>query len=247
MRVQRIPDDRTIRPMTSDERALFIERVRALPDTIDDRWPWPPRRVLLFLYYTGAHPEVLVHPRRRHLVVREDHLQWFRPKNRKPMSMPITDNLRPWIEEFVAGLREPQEHKFVTSYYRVKGMARTDPLRARQQDVCYLPVTYLVKRVSVEIGLPGLSPRGIRHDRGERIRQVRGDLADVQNYLGTTPSVAARYVAKRNEQVDFALQNEGADRRRPRPAGPEPEDTSDPDPDLSGVFDPSTEDPPGEG
>jgi integrase len=203
-------NDRTMRPFTSAQRKQVLAGIRALPDTRDIRWPWIPKRALLFLYYTGAHPEVLVHPRKRHIEVRPaeeglgPRVQWFRPKTKRAMDMPVTAEMAPWIEDFVRQLVEPTRHVIRTvSYQSASGETRT-----REQDFCYLQVTRMVETVMAEMGLPGFSPRSFRHDRAKRILDVRHNPVDVQVYAGVSPGVVARYAGARDPVVDEALRNE---------------------------------------
>jgi integrase len=208
--VERLQDDRTMRPFTPTQRRQILAAVRSLPDVRDIRWPWIPRRALLFLYYTGAHPEVLVHPRRRHLEVRPPEgdqgarIQWFRPKTRTPMDMPVTAELAPWIEDFVRQLVEPTHHVVRSVSYTLA----SGEVRSREQDFCYLEVTRMVEKVMAELGLPGFSPRSFRHDRAKRVLDVRHNPVDVQVYVGVSPGVVARYAGAKDPVVDRALREE---------------------------------------
>lgn len=204
MNEERHHDNRTIRPMTDREREQVLTAVRALPDEVDPRFSLNARRAILFLYYTGAHPEVLVHPRRRHLEVREGRIQWYRPKTRRGMDMPVTAEMAPWVAEFVEGLREPEKHVLRTVRYTLAN----GETREREQDFCYLPVTRMVETVLREKGLPGFSPRSFRHDRAKRVLDIRHDPVDVQVYVGVSPGIVATYAGARNAQVDEALRRE---------------------------------------
>ena len=205
------PDDRTIRPFKPNERKAVLAAIRAMPDVRDPRWPWIPRRVLLFLYATGAHPEVIVHPRKRHLDVRPpeepgqpSRIQWFRPKTRRAMDMPVTEELAPWIEEFVRSLTEPAQHVLRTVSYQTQN----GEIRTREQDFCYLPVTRMVEKVMAEADLSGFSPRSFRHDRAKRVLDIRHDPVDVQVYVGVSPGVVAGYAGARDPIVDKKLAEE---------------------------------------
>lgn len=161
------------------------------------RWsayPWDPYHTVLFLWETGAHPDVIAHPNQRQLHLEEEGkvIAWFRPKTRRAMKFPVSPVLAPWIADYISSLKQvgDSEHYFVIQKYTVKGERKE---RERRQDLCSNKVTRMVKRVFRECGFPYYTPRSLRHTRGRRILEATGDITTVRKYLGTSLEVAGRY------------------------------------------------------
>ena len=193
----------SIYPFNTETRERVLAKIRALPDSVDPRWGWNARRVLFFLYHTGCHPEVLVHPSTRHLAVREGRIVWARPKTGQFIGLPIPDEIRPWVEEFIASLQETTVHRYSERSYTVKENGGEE--RTRQQDVCSLVITKMVGALMDEWGFTGVTARTFRHDKARRVFLVRKELADVRRYIGVTPEVAIRYAEDIDPEVEAAL------------------------------------------
>ena len=197
--VKKPPNVRTVYPLEQSERAKFMEALLAYVPSeyvtqkrLTGVWPWDPIHTVLLIYEVGIHPEVLVHPKTRALHIGGEGtvLQWFRPKTKRPMNFPISPILKPWLAGYVESLTEPTTHAYVTQRYRTED----EVVHERQQDVCYLPVHRLVKRVCQEIGFEGESPRGLRHTVADRIDEASGhDAQEVMDLLGTSQQIALRY------------------------------------------------------
>lgn len=199
-------DYRTTTPLEKGERRELLRRLesRTLPP---DPSGLDPRQVVLFLYHTGAHPDVIVHPRLRELRVLEDgSVAWNRPKTDRAIVIPPSPQIVTWVADFVAALPE-DGHPALTKGKRHHGR----PTRVvdgrkvknnRPYCLCYTRITRLVKRVATALGMPKITPRTLRHTFAARIYEASGfDVTEVQRWTGTSPSIALRYAKPANSRI----------------------------------------------
>jgi integrase len=126
-------------------------------------------RLTHLIYSTGMHPAVPADPARWNLHIETDILVWNRPKTRELVSVPIDPDIRGWVEEMISFLsstpRQPQA------------------------------VKEAVRKFGVEIGLPGLRPRGLRHDYIFRVLAARG-IMEARELSGTTTRILMGYARR---------------------------------------------------
>lgn len=127
-----------------------------------------PAKVILFLYHTGAHPSVLRRAKTNGL--RYDaatgKVLWNRPKTKAEVPPTVPVSIRPWISEFI----EVQTGRSEKTYQR------------------------LVIAVGIAAGLPGMTPRTLRHDFLTRVAEKTGDVREVMRLGACTLKVAMRYI-----------------------------------------------------
>jgi integrase len=163
-------------------------------------YPWDPYYTVLFLWETGAHPDVIAHPIKRQLHLEDEGtvICWFRPKTKKAMKFPVSPMLAPWVAGYIESVRAVGDLPpvIVTQKYWVKGQKEA---RERKQDLCSNKVTRLVKRVFRVCGFPNYTPRTLRHTRGRRILETTRDITNVRRFLGTSLEVAGRYAETKDD------------------------------------------------
>lgn len=128
-----------------------------------------PSKLTHFHYSTGAHPAVASDPKHWRLRVEDGNVVWNRPKTRAFVAVPIDPEISGWLSWLI------------------------DYLEA----AAYHPVTInkLVASFGQKIGLPGLRPRGLRHDFCYRAVQSWG-MADARTLTGTSLPVLMSYAAR---------------------------------------------------
>lgn len=105
--------------------------------------------------------------------IRGDFLYWRRPKNEKPIAMPIKPDIHPWLASF---LDQP----------------RPRSTRRYQQ---------LLDELEKEVGF-SCNPLRFRHTCGVLLYHVlKLDAATVQRMLGCTPNTMLTYVVRTKEQI----------------------------------------------
>jgi integrase len=115
----------------------------------------------------GAIKEWWVDPIDGH-AVRGNFIYWRRPKNEKPIEMPLSRHLQGWLPEF---LNQPR------------------PLTARRYE-------QLFDRVGEKLGLQ-VNPLRFRHTCGVLLFHIHHQPADVvQRLLGVTAQTVATYIAR---------------------------------------------------
>lgn len=215
-KAKRHHDRMTRYPLTTQEQ----ERLLAALESYDPKkehpknsWPWDPVRCFYLLYRHGMHISVLRHPRQWDLHVDETQraMRWSRVKTRQHMEHPLTPKEMQWVPSFVRELYSIDErveadrvandqpaHVLVRQKWNSK-----KGVGEREQDGCYLQLARILSIVAEDIGLPGLSSRGLRHTFADWLDEQSGhDLAAVEVGLGVTPAVARMYSNKsRSEKV----------------------------------------------
>lgn len=136
------------------------------------------RRTILIYATTGMHVSVLPKLTLENLLERGGRvkLEWPRPKTGRLVSVPVAEEVRPWIKEYLS-LPFPPRYKSDDYYYG------------------------LVKRVASRAGLPSVSPMSFRHTVGFRLHQEGGPSAPVK-LLGVSPRVVATYASLEDEAID---------------------------------------------
>ncbi len=201
---RRKPHRLTINPMTTEERLRLLSELSTYdPSTRhpNNHWFFDPVKMLLLTYGHGMHISVLVHPTYWNVVVdvAKRELQWSRTKTHELIVHALSEQEIQWVPAFIESLRaiEPTRHKFTTQTYGTKNGERQ-----RKQDVCYLRYARILNIVCKDIGLKGLSTRGIRHTLADRIDEGTGyDSAEIEEALGVTPNVARRYSNRRRTKA----------------------------------------------
>lgn len=155
-----------------------------------------------FLAYSGAHISVLSGGYRQELVrpegapayiewvysppirgdaVRGDFIYWNRPKNEKPIGMPLSRHLRGWLPEYLDMPRPAHR----TRYNQV------------------------LNRVGSSLHLQ-VNPLRFRHSCAVRLYHVMGlDAQTVERLLGVTAQTLATYVMKPKWMVQKELASKG--------------------------------------
>ena len=210
----------TIYPIKPTDRTKFLARLDAHPDFMP-MYGLDPRRVVLFLWHTGCHPDVLVHPvlRMLHVDLETGMITWARPKNDKAMGIPVHPDIRPWVADFVEALKKNAPACGLGMNKREGGrsarvVAAGDGTTRTVKDTrpycfCYQRVERIVKRVTRDIpGFEFITARTIRHTFSSRVWKRSGhDLDELKKWTGTTsPDVAIRYVEAQDSELgkDFA-------------------------------------------
>ena len=134
-----------------------------------------PARVVQFFLNTGAHPSVLADPARSGLEVEaKRYVTWKRPKTKRVMRVPIGPELVPWMTEFIQAL----------------------PVRSEK--------TYnrLVQEVGNHAGVPGTTPRTLRHTFLRLLADKTRDIDDVMRFGGCSLKVAVGYARTTDSERD---------------------------------------------
>lgn len=174
-----------------------LERVFACADA-DSEWLG---RCCRFLTYAGPHISILSGGYRQELVhledrdelqfvyqepidasyIRGDHLYWRRPKNDKPIGMPISRHVAPWLAEFLDAPRPRSRSRY----------------------------NQLLARVGRYAGIH-LNPLRFRHTCGVLLMHVYGmGTGDIRKLLGVTAETLATYVARPQWMVLEELRSKG--------------------------------------
>jgi len=162
-------------------------------------------RLTRTLAYTGAHISVLSGGYRRRTfqadpdipesksttfeyeapinssAIRGDFLFWRRPKNEKPVALPIKKEIRPWLGTFF-DQRKPRS------------------TRRYEQ---------LLEELEAKVGFP-CNPLRYRHTCGVLLYHVlKMDAATVQKLMGFTPATMLTYVVRTKEQIREEMVSKG--------------------------------------
>ena len=161
----------TTRPIPRERLAEFIQAVEAA-EWPTEKFPWTkpdPRKVVLFLLFTGAHPRVLATPKECSLNIWHGRVIFYRPKTRKQIDVALDPKIAPWAKEFIASLPE---------------------IRSVNPTVYY---TTMVQKFCASIGFPHVTPRTLRHTLGRQLYVKTRDLQAVMRTLRTSAGVATIY------------------------------------------------------
>jgi len=143
------PGSRTKEPLTQKQQELLIAQAMQMGDF--------EYKTVLILLETGMHISVLSDKKANLRVWEDKFLQWTRPKNGEPISMPIPKRLRPWIANYLNSSRPP----YRTWYNR------------------------LLKELGKRTGIVGLSPLTLRHTFAVNRLNQGYTLGDLQGLMGT--------------------------------------------------------------
>lgn len=211
----------TFQPLPMRLRPVFLERVKALPLGCirfgymagPERVILEPRHVLLFMYHTGCHPEVLVHPRSSILRIDEgehdQEIRFDRPKKdtddpTSHIALSIAPDLQPFVREWIPKLKEREPHVLQPVKYRANGPLGKDTVeKTRVQDFCSKAVSYLVATLFNEIGLPGFTCRTLRHTFGNWVWLETHKVDEVSRALGVNREDALLYCQEAPEDYEF--------------------------------------------
>lgn len=173
----------TTTPLSQTEQDLLDRKLAELPGE-----SFAVRLVWLF-YRTGMHPAVAADPQRHSLALQEDHLIWRRPKTKKFVRVPVDPVIRAWLPSMI-------EELVVRA-----GPEEADP---ESRAIHYLRT---VREIGKLVGIPGLSPRGLRHTFIWRIMKKWKDPNLARQWAGCTITQAMDYAWAYNEAADVeALQ-----------------------------------------
>jgi len=150
-------------------------------------------RLTRTLAYTGMHISVLSGGWRRQgeertysppldsSAIRGDFLYWRRPKNEKPIAMPIKAEIAPWLPAFLDQVRPKTSRRY-------------------QQ---------LLEELEKKTGF-ACNPLRFRHTCGVILYHVlKLDAATVQRMLGCTPDTMLRYVIRTKEEIRQEMVSKG--------------------------------------
>ncbi len=176
----------------ADEKILKLQREG---QWVDD--PFFLGRLCRTLAFTGMHISVLCGGWRQQTIEEEIHLEysppisseairngflfWHRPKNEKPIPMPIKRELAPWLGEF---FDQPKPKTY----------------RRYEQ---------ILEELEFDVGFP-CNPLRFRHTCGVLLYHVlKMDAATVQKLMGFTPETMLTYVVRTKEQVAAEMVEKG--------------------------------------
>jgi integrase len=198
--------ERSIIPLYPLERKQLLDWILDAATTPRVLGPPDPKRLTLFLYETGMHPDVLVHPERRKLHVAENgHILWVRPKKTISDAGSLIDlephrRIRDWYREFLATMPVYKCEPTVVKVTRKIGGRwvqerdkKTGEFKTRLKCDCYLNLTPLVASVGESAHLPGFGARGCRHTFACRWYELTHDINVVMDKTGCSMEVALRY------------------------------------------------------
>ena len=205
MAIVKDQNERTIRPLYPEERLKllsWLEDPGAIAPTIG---PPNPKRLTLFLYETGMHPDVLTHPKRRKLHVAPDgRIVWVRSK--KTVSSPDSfiycpphRRIASWYREFLASVPEYAcDPAFVPVRKNIRGLwvndlDETGQPKVRKHCNCSQELCRPVTAIGDLIGLAGFGARSCRHTFACRWYELSRDINVVMDKTGCTLAVALRY------------------------------------------------------
>lgn len=165
--------------------------------------PCDPVRLSLTLWTMGCHASVLARPRYWNVCLREEPwtkedrangttrltIRWERTKTRAPCRVPVTTEVRPWIEAFLASLPELSGARYERTNEEGESL---EPI-----DLSALPYTRAVNFVGRHAGLPDLVPMAFRHTWfADWLLMTHGNVLFVSGCSGTSPQTVWGY-AKR--------------------------------------------------
>ncbi|MGA7861357.1 MAG: hypothetical protein WCB19_05815 [Thermoplasmata archaeon] len=210
MQVIKDASPRSVLPLYPNERKQLLEW---LQDTATPTPLGPPnaKALTMFLYETGMHPDVLVHPERRKLHIAENgHIVWVRPKKTISTVNALIDlephrRIRGFYEwflkeempRFTDGRRcEPTEvavkrkvgGRWVQEVDEDTGLPRT-----RLHCNCSLELSRPVESIGRSAHLPGFGPRTCRHTFACRWYELTKDINVVMEKTGCSMETALRY------------------------------------------------------
>lgn len=140
---------------------------------------WPPSRATRFselIYRSGMHPVVLAEPETWGLHTEGEFLLWIRPKNRKPIPLPMEPELKPWFSDW-------------WDSYKARPVAREQ-------------IWSNIRDFGRQVGVRGLSPRGLRHTFLFRLAASGLPIDRVAFYGGCTITQAAGYIRMADPKWD---------------------------------------------
>lgn len=156
----------SIYPLSPAQREILRERLPGYQP--GGRWPNlpDPRKVVYSIWRFGIHPIILAQPKRFHARVSEGVFECSRTKTRARVSLPLAcgpdfpkcrhPEVRSWAGEFFDSLPTLNGHVH-------ERVSKVDGRALKPQDQSYLPYNLMVHHVGDAIGLPGLTPRTLRH------------------------------------------------------------------------------------
>lgn len=163
-------------PLVGRKKApLGEEQLQRLVDACEDVFE---TQTILLLAHTGMHVSVLPQLSTANLVRRSGSLklEWTRPKTGRQISVPVTSELKPWIEDYLS-LPCPPRYASDDYYYK------------------------LVKRVAARAGLHHVSPMSFRHTAGYELFKQGGPSAP-KKILGVSERVIATYASLDDHAID---------------------------------------------
>lgn len=158
--------DPTTKPLTKDQLALLRSKIPEIPEDYGGRFEGiNPRRTVEFWLATGIHPIDLSLADEANLRVEGVYAKWDRAKNNRPMEVPLPPDVQPWAQDFVESLP-----RYSTNVWGA-----------------------LVRKIGVQVGLPFLSPRAMRHTAIKVALDKTGSISDAQRFAGATRPVTLGY------------------------------------------------------
>ena len=163
-------------PLVGRKKApLGEEQMQRLVDACESVFE---QQTILLLAHTGMHVSVLPSLTTANLVRRSGSLklEWLRPKTGTQISVPVTSEVKPWIEDYLS-LPCPPRYASDDYYYK------------------------LVKRVAARAGLHHVSPMSFRHTAGYELFKQAGPSAP-KKILGVSERVIATYAILDDHAID---------------------------------------------
>lgn len=179
----------TTTPLSLEERHLLLERAVHGPWNYESFPTRDPRKLVLFLYSTGMHPEVLSDTGKYEVSIEKEIqglvVKWRRPKQKKYVNAPLywqaafdrkDPNFDPAMREFW-----PDIQAWVQDWFTYWVHCR--------REVVFRDV----RRWGHQNGIPRLAPRVLRHDYIARVYETVHDVNHTRNMAGCSLSIAMDY------------------------------------------------------
>jgi integrase len=198
--------ENTIQPLNPADRRRLISYIEGPSVLKGGPYVVDPKRLVLFLYETGMHPDVLAHPERKYLHIEPSgNIVWVRAKKEISDSNAFI-NLAPhrrivdWYRDFIASLpRLTCEPASVPVWVKVRGnwVQKKDPetgeLLVRAHCNCATVFDRIVYKFRRATGIPGFCARSCRHTFACRWYELTHDIRVVMDKTGCSMTVALRY------------------------------------------------------
>jgi integrase len=169
----------TLKPLRNEELERLLNGLSSVIQP-DGMWPWVDvRQATLLFLFTGIHPSDVADPVGSRLRYDHPYVRWTRAKNNRSMEVPADPHLQPFVASLVSTLQGGHDR---FTYNR------------------------MVHFVGDQTGLPGLSPRTLRHTFGRIVWDATHDVSELIRLMGCDAREAISYMTyEKHEQIDRRL------------------------------------------
>jgi integrase/recombinase XerD len=153
------------------------KEINKIIDSCNDEFE---KQTILILRYTGMHISVLCKADKSY--VKENYIQWYRPKTGKLVRIPIHPKIKPFIKKYLSN----RKYNYRQYYNRI------------------------IREIGDRAGIKGLSPMTFRHTFGVSLLDQGYSLTQVQKMMGVTNlNVITRYTQYSDKQMEEKWKNTG--------------------------------------